>query len=507
MWIEYAQWEDDNNRLKAMELIFGKTLLQINHVRLWSMYLKYVRRRNPLHTDVDGRAYKIISDAFDLALKNIGIDKDSGEVWKEYINFLKTGPGVVGGNSWQDTQKMDALRMAYKRAICIPTSALESLWKEYGGFETGLNKINVSKPRFEPVMYANCFLQGRKFLQERTNHYMDARSAYVQLQNITRDLDRTTLPKLPPAPCFSGYDEYMRQVEVWDTWIQFEKKDELVLKEQDPNSYRTRIIYVYKQSLMALRFWPDMWFSAAEFCFENGLDDQGYQFLKEGAEANPESCLLTFKLADWIELTTTNDEGLDPGAKVRMSKVREPYNRVLDTLYSLVSEAKTREAKEVAQAEAAASETNGNAANDDRPYADDDEDLKGDATDTQTNVQARVDAIKQEINSTIAVLSRTISYVWIGLMRAARRIQGKGATQAIGFRAIFSDARKRGKLTSDLYVETALIEYHCYQDPAGTKIFERGMKLYPEDEVFALEYLKHLIAINDITSKFNIHYL
>lgn len=144
MWMAYAQWEDDNNRLKAMEVIFGKTLLQINYVGLWSMYLKYVRRRNPLHTDVDGRAYKIISDAFDLALKNIGIDKDSGEIWKEYINFLKSGPGVVGGNSWQDTQKMDALRVAYKRAVCIPTSALESLWKEYGGFETGLNKINVS---------------------------------------------------------------------------------------------------------------------------------------------------------------------------------------------------------------------------------------------------------------------------------------------------------------------------------------------------------------------------
>ena len=48
---------------------------------------------------------------------------------------------------------------------------------------------------------------------------------------------------------------------------------------------------------------------------------------------------------------------------------------------------------------------------------------------------------------------------------------------------------------------TALIEYHCYKDPAATKIFERGMKLFPEDELFAMEYLKHLIATNDVTSK------
>lgn len=330
---------------------------------------------------------------------------------------------------------------------------------------------------------------------------MDARSAYVQIQNITRDLDRTTLPRLPPAPGFDGYEEYMRQVDIWNAWVQFEKKDELVLREQDPVSYRDRVLYVYKQALMALRFWPEMWFSAAEFCFENGLDDQGYQFLAQGADANPESCLLAFKLADRIELTTSNDEGQDPGAKNRMSKVREPYNKVLDALYELVAKAKTRETRDIAQAEAVVSDTNGVNADDDRPYADDDDDLKGDTADRKVIVQARIEAIKQDTNSLIAELSRTISYVWIGLMRAARRIQGKGANQTVGFRAIFSDARKRGRLTSDLYVETALIEYHCYQDPAGTKIFERGMRLYPEDEHFALEYLKHLIAINDITSK------
>jgi hypothetical protein len=46
------------------------------------------------------------------------------------------------------------------------------------------------------------------------------------------------------------------------------------------------------------------------------------------------------------------------------------------------------------------------------------------------------------------------------------------------------------------------MEYHCYKDPAATKIFERGAKLFPEDENFALEYLKHLLDINDVTSKY-----
>ena len=89
------------------------------------------------------KSYKIISDSFSFALNNVGIDKDSGRLWQDYVDFIKAGPGHVGGTGWQDTQKMDALRSAYQKAICVPTAALNSLWKEYDSFETGLSKINV----------------------------------------------------------------------------------------------------------------------------------------------------------------------------------------------------------------------------------------------------------------------------------------------------------------------------------------------------------------------------
>ena len=48
------------------------------------------------------------------------------------------------------------------------------------------------------------------------------------------------------------------------------------------------------------------------------------------------------------------------------------------------------------------------------------------------------------------------------------------------------------------------MEHHCYKDPAATKMFERGAKLFHDDGEFALEYLKHLIDINDIISKLTI---
>ena len=41
---------------------------------------------------------------------------------------------------------------------------------------------------------------------------MTARSAINVLDNnITRGVNRTTLPKLPPAAGFDGYEEYMNQ--------------------------------------------------------------------------------------------------------------------------------------------------------------------------------------------------------------------------------------------------------------------------------------------------------
>jgi cleavage stimulation factor subunit 3 len=107
------------------------------------------------------------------------------------------------------------------------------------------------------------------------------------------------------------------------------------------------------------------------------------------------------------------------------------------------------------------------------------------------------------------VLNRTISFAWIALMRAMRRVQGKGApkTAVGGSRQIFADARQRGRITSDVYVASALIEHHVYKDPAGTKIFERGAKLFPEDSNFILEYLKHLLSIGDTTSKTLLYFL
>jgi len=336
---------------------------------------------------------------------------------------------------------------------------------------------------------------------------MTARSSNTELQNLTRGLQRATLPILAPAPGFDGDVEYARQVELWQQWIAWEKDDALVLKEEDAAAYKARILYTYRQALMALRFWPEMWCDAADFCFANGLDSEGNDFLSNGAAANPESFLLALKRADRIESTTTMEEGEE--SIVRKGKaVREPLDKVLDALYSLIIRIKEREIQTIARIkEDAASKTamiaqqaqvnsiarmNGHDGFDE-PTESSPEEL----------AKLQTDALTNGNDVQVKLISRTISFVWIAMMRAMRRIQGKGKVgEPIGgSRQVFTDARARGRLTSDVYIASALLEHHCYKDPAATKIFDRGMKLFKEDEQFALEYLKHLVAINDTTSK------
>ena len=330
---------------------------------------------------------------------------------------------------------------------------------------------------------------------------MSARSSYTELQNITRELKRTSIPVLPPALGFDGDVEYMKQLEIWKRWIQWEKDDPLVLKLEDLPAYRDRIVFVYKQALMAMRFWPEMWFDAAEFCFQNELENDGNEFLSQGIVAIPESCLLAFKRADRLELSTTNEEG-DENIKRRGAAVREPYDKVLDALYGLITKATTREARELARIEVEFSETTNDQPN--GTEKDDDAELDNEESDSpEKRKKTQIEALKNINAMQIRLLQKSISHTWIALMRAMRRVQGKGKVNDPigGSRQIFTDARKRGRITSDVWIAAALLEFHCYEAEAAKRIFERGVKLFPEDESFALEYIKHLIANNDHTSK------
>lgn len=334
---------------------------------------------------------------------------------------------------------------------------------------------------------------------------MSARSANTALENLNRSLSRTTLPRLPPIPGFEGDVEYQQQVELWKKWISWEQEDPLALKGDELTVYNQRVVYVYKQALMALRFWPAAWVDAAEWCFANDLDAEGTNFLADGIAANPESCLIALKQADRIETTLQTEEAGKTIAEKGVI-VRAPYDKLLDSLYELAKELNDRKAREQfrLEQEAALDATISTIVS----KAEDDEENDADKAKIEAHKSDQLKAIEDSFAAQKQQVQRTISFVWIALMRAMRRIQGNGSAKgpngapiAGGSRQVFADARSRGLLTSDVYVAAAQIEHHVYGDKSGPKIFEKGAKLFPMDDTFILEYLRHLISIPDITSK------
>ena len=147
-WVAYAKMELDQDDFYKLEQIFNRTLMVLPSVQLWSLYLDYVRRRQNLVTDTSGKARGVITQAYELCLKQVGVDKDSGFIWQDYITFVKSGPGTPGGGTWQDQQKMDSLRKIYKQAVCVPTQTVNNIWSDYGKFENELNKQTVSHVRY-----------------------------------------------------------------------------------------------------------------------------------------------------------------------------------------------------------------------------------------------------------------------------------------------------------------------------------------------------------------------
>lgn len=486
MWLEYLNFEQEQDETVRIDNILNKCLLKTPNVDLWLFYLNVLRRRHPLIGD-DGKARAVISGAFDFAIDKIGIDPESGRLWREYIEFIKSGPGnlVANSNHWQDQQKLDLLRKAYHKAVAIPTDELVKFWKEYDNLENAYNRAAA-----------------RKLINERSPHYMTAKVARTQLDERMQGLDRRSLPVLPPLPGFAGDDQFGTQVRKWREWIMWEKSDELVLKQdEDLEGYRKRIDYAYKQATMALRFYPEIWFEAAAWCFEQGTEHwrkEGEAYLDGGIIAVPESPLLALRKADVVEISFRGKGESEEILIANGNKLDVVYEKVHGALYALKKKYQEREQRLLADVE----EHYASLIPEDRPNMpfteEDDDDEEEEAPQkpkTQDEQKAeQIAAIKSSTAALQDVLKNTITYVWIAKMHAFRRVQGASRPREVkkGFRGVFGEARTRGWITSDVFIVSASLE-HFVGEGFATKIWERGLKLFSTDEAFILGYIKHLI--------------
>lgn len=134
------------------EGLFARFLRTSVSVDLWKFYIIYVRLvcmitffclmliRCKRRLNVGPETRDTVAKAYEFALQHVGQDKDSSDIWAEYIQFIKSG---AANSTWEEQQKMDTLRKIYQRAVQVPVENVEILWKDYEAFENSLNKITV----------------------------------------------------------------------------------------------------------------------------------------------------------------------------------------------------------------------------------------------------------------------------------------------------------------------------------------------------------------------------
>ncbi len=99
---------------------------------------------------------------------------------------------------------------------------------------------------------ANCILQAKKFLAERSPLYMTARTALRDLRN---HLEPIVPLDIPPRPTWTQSDRDL--VIAWRKYLKWEESNPLDI--DDPVALQSRVIYGMRKCLTQMRFFPELW--------------------------------------------------------------------------------------------------------------------------------------------------------------------------------------------------------------------------------------------------------
>jgi len=358
---------------------------------------------------------------------------------------------------------MDAMRRVFQKAVCIPLNNIENIWRDYDSFENGLNKLTA-----------------KKFLQERSAGYMTARMMLKELRKLTDGINRTLLPR--PV---KWTERELHQLEQWKRYFRWERSNPLSL--EDPAMLSARVAWTYKQALLSMRFYPEIWFEAATYFSEIGRADEAVLLLKNATEIMPTSFLVHFAYAEMEESRKSFKEcraSFEALIKNLTLKIDEMNNRVNEEIQvakaALMAEQQaldgtTASTKKVRDIE----EVDGEMRERDR------EELKK----RNRDLLLYEKLARKEVEEMI----KGAGLAWIMFMHFVRRTEGTSQ-----WRQIFGRARRSNGCPYQVYIAAALLEYHCTKDRViAGKVFELGYKSFSDEAAYVEQYLVFLIQQND----------
>jgi cleavage stimulation factor subunit 3 len=213
---------------------------------------------------------------------------------------------------------------------------------------------------------------------------------------------------------------------MWKAWIEWEKTNPLNLDNE--NAVYTRVIYAYKQAMMNMRFYPEIWYSAAEYAKSKSRDSDSIEYMKNGIKANKLSFLLHYQFAE-------NEE-----SNHRISEVRS-------TLESLISNLSQEYEKIQKMAEFMTLQLDAEDETDSKLLQEASKEDWNVIVERQSRRRGQKEGIAREQEIRVDNIASETTNAWIALMQAMRRAEGiKSARQ------IFARARKAKPLSHHIFV-------------------------------------------------------
>ncbi|KAL0948113.1 hypothetical protein HGRIS_010730 [Hohenbuehelia grisea] len=295
---EIAYFSHFRNDYPYLEELFRRFLLPSLSVELWKFYLSSkIRFHGHLARDA-------ICKAYEYTLKSIGQDYDSGDIWMDYIAFVKA---VKASSNHEEQQKISTLRNIYYRAVRLPIKNAKKLWKDLEVFEKGISTLTASKIMNNLLPAHN---QACKALPELETH--------IRLLRAPQSPHQAGRLVLPSVPTYSDAERSL--IGAWKAYLKWEENNPLQFEKRDSKLLVSRVQIAYRNAFVAMRYYPEIWFMAHTWRTKMGMEDEALSVLETGVKTNPASFLLNFALAEAQE------------RKGKFSKARETYEDLLGTL-------------------------------------------------------------------------------------------------------------------------------------------------------------------------------
>lgn len=416
-----------------------------------------MRRVNDVITGGE-KARNTVVLAFDFAVNKVGIDLDSYDLWKDYLDFYKKW---TPGSNFELQQKNESIRKLYRRCLVIPNAKIETMWADYRKWENENSSPNSAS----------------KFIADLSTAYMEVRPWNTEWQNATENLLRRKL--VPFSPHNDTSDIVKPQIVLWFRWIELEKKNKLNLDDQ---ALTQRIEHVYRRAISMLPFVPELWYRFSQYLLsvdEEKNRSTSVGILADGLVLNPTSYIIAFRLSELYEKDNS------------FPKARDTYEDTIKLLSEehLKIETKIEELK--AQAAEATKEAPVETANDNGYDSNDDEPIPQPVfayTESQAN---EIRSLQEKLEE----LARCVTLLYIKLMALCKRSQGIKEV-----RSVFKQRKNFKDMTFEFYVENALHEYYSDNKKTADKIFDLAMKLFSKNGAFLYAYLDYLMLSNSIES-------